>query len=241
MTFKVNNVYTYGSASFYFTAESGSLASMSILFNGRVIPVEKGFPQSRGVVIASDDTIYSVVRAVIEQLFTKVEQAPVSVDLRAGKQDKKNPVEVIRFLRPFAYHENLFGVTFIFTLDYARRRIDVQFSVCNGDNFSRSEGVRRARENKNYITGIYMPDDIYHSNGKDGLIKWFVTRVPEEIRGDRNVIINTHINTMRLVADMYVNSSQNEELMAEINKVEESAAKIKAIDDYVLQIIKANR
>lgn len=241
MTFKVNNVYTYGSASFYFTAESGSLASLSILFNGRVIPVEKRFPQSRGAVIASDDTIYSVVRAVIEQLFTKVEQAPVSVALRDDEQDKENTVEVIRFLRPFAYHENLFGVTFIFTLDYEHRCIDVQFSVCNGDNFNRSEGVRRARENKNYISGIYMPDDIYHSNGKDGLIKWFVTRVPDEIRGDRNVTIYTHINTMRLVADIYANSSHNEELMAEINKVEERAAKVKSINDYIVQIINSKR
>lgn len=230
MTFKVNNVYTYGSATFYFSADSGNLATMYVILNGRVTPVNHRFIQQRGDVIASADSVYKIVGTVAELLLGSEQQTAVET-VRPGKEDKKNPVEVIRFLRPYAFHENMFGVTFIFTLDYHKRRIDVQLSVCNGDNFSRKEGVNEARKNKNTITGIYMPDDIYHSNGTDGLVTWFVTRVPDETRGDKNVKFNVHYNTIRLVTSMYENSHHNKEFMQAIEAVNAHRDEIMNMDE----------
>lgn len=210
MTYKINSVYTLDATQFYFTAENKNLASLTIINNKVVTTLGNRYACTiDGVVCVSPDTIKSVVKAITKHVnnLQAIDQNP-----RAGKEDKKNPVEVVRFLRPYSFNENMFGVTFIFTLNYHTRRIDVKISVCNGDNFSRQEGIDRAKNGKISMNNLYMPDDIYNSNGKDGLVKWLIERVPNETCGDKNAKFNINQTTLKLIIDMYSNSRYNDEL-----------------------------
>lgn len=78
-----------------------------------------------------------------------------------------NKVEVIRYLRPVTVggieknkrmgmshsvshsqaYSNLYGISVVYELDYITRVVKASWSVCNGDNFSKAEGVQRAKEN----------------------------------------------------------------------------------------------
>ena len=71
---------------------------------------------------------------------------------------KPEIIEVVRYIRPDVYdsfplclHDNLHGITVIFTVDYAARTVKAQWSVCNQDNFDRKVGKDIARQAKEYI------------------------------------------------------------------------------------------
>lgn len=62
-------------------------------------------------------------------------------------QLSENTKTVVRYIRPVGYlNNNLFGITIVSHLDYDQRVMAFSYSVCNGDNFSREEGVARAME-----------------------------------------------------------------------------------------------
>lgn len=64
--------------------------------------------------------------------------------------NKPNIVRVVRYVRPKSNmrYSNLFGITFVFTIDYDKGEVLSQWSVCNGDNFDKEKGVDVARGKK---------------------------------------------------------------------------------------------
>lgn len=78
-------------------------------------------------------------------------------------------IQVVRYIRPRAcvedkwgsgikcpeegLHPNLYGITLVFHMCYDTGQVQVRWSVCNGDNFSRGEGVYWAlyREEDTYL------------------------------------------------------------------------------------------
>ena len=67
----------------------------------------------------------------------------MSIDIQLSENSKT----VIRYIRPTGYADNnLYGITIVSHLDYEQRVMAFSYSVCNGDNFSRDEGVARAME-----------------------------------------------------------------------------------------------
>lgn len=61
-----------------------------------------------------------------------------------------SPVRVIRYVRPRLENycfSNLGGVTFVFTLDYNLRTVEVQTAICSSkDNFNKADGLKYALE-----------------------------------------------------------------------------------------------
>ena len=61
---------------------------------------------------------------------------------------KPTTVSVIRYLRKLEHSHhtsNLGGITFVFTMDYEKRTVDVYFSVCNSkENFNKKDGIKIA-------------------------------------------------------------------------------------------------
>lgn len=58
-------------------------------------------------------------------------------------------IEVVRYARPnphTEFNDNLYGITFVFTLNYVTRKVNVQWSVCNGDNFDKKVGYSQAKK-----------------------------------------------------------------------------------------------
>lgn len=125
---------------------------------------------------------------------------------REGKENKPNPLEVIRFIRPLDSDDNMHGVTLAFLLDYDNRFITVGISVCNGDNFSKEIGVAYATDGSNYISGLYMPDEIYNCTSKIGLVEWFIEYSPEENANNPNVVYNISWKMIQLMLDIYATS-----------------------------------
>ena len=78
-------------------------------------------------------------------------------------------IEVVRYARPHHTHpnSNLFGITFIFNLDYVTRKVKVQWSVCNGDNFNKKVGYSQAKKRMDFE----FPLDLVKGRG---LVKAFL-------------------------------------------------------------------
>lgn len=56
-------------------------------------------------------------------------------------------LRVVRYARPKQneiFNDNLYGITFVYDIDYDTRTVDVCWSVCNGDNFEKKVGVEQA-------------------------------------------------------------------------------------------------
>lgn len=77
---------------------------------------------------------------------------------------KPNIVEVTRYIRPdvhdfepYRTHSNLYGITVIYEVDYAARLVKARWSMCRGDNFSKKEGIKRARASDKVV--VFPLDD----------------------------------------------------------------------------------
>ena len=55
-------------------------------------------------------------------------------------------------------HPNLYGVTILYRLDYENDTVEAQYSVCNGDNFSKEVGISRAGLNP--MTYVFPLDTV---------------------------------------------------------------------------------
>lgn len=64
-------------------------------------------------------------------------------------------VEVVRYLRPDSVfqnpffgelHDNMYGVTIVYDINYELSQVTAQWSVCNNDNFDKKLGVKIARK-----------------------------------------------------------------------------------------------
>lgn len=80
-------------------------------------------------------------------------------------------IKIKRFIRPadfrFRYdyesddkffdHDNLYGITLLFEIDYKSGVVKAKHSVCNGDNFSKEIGIRYAEINH---VECYFPTEV---------------------------------------------------------------------------------
>ena len=64
-------------------------------------------------------------------------------------------ITVCRYIRPVAEfrdgvgYSNLGGTTFVFTMDYGKRTVNVKFSICRSDeNFNKKEGLAWANKQR---------------------------------------------------------------------------------------------
>jgi hypothetical protein len=67
----------------------------------------------------------------------------------------------VRYFRPTDANDKVIGnrgITAIFDVDRASKRFSVKYSICHGDVFSKSEGVRETSQH------IYLPTFPYDSN-----------------------------------------------------------------------------
>lgn len=85
-------------------------------------------------------------------------------------------IKIQRFIRPsdfrFRYdyesddkffdHDNLYGITLLFEIDYKGGVVKAKHSVCNGDNFSREIGISYAEINH---TECYFPVEMIVNEG----------------------------------------------------------------------------
>lgn len=73
-------------------------------------------------------------------------------DVAKDESTQYTPLRVVRFVRPDARtrNNNLYGITFVFHLDYKTRLVHVQWSVCNGDNFNKQIGVQEALKRRSF-------------------------------------------------------------------------------------------
>ena len=95
----------------------------------------------------------------------------VNLDIKEKRMTEENkddvvqytPLRVVRFARPDARtpNSNLYGITFVFHLDYKTRLVRVQWSVCNGDNFNKHIGVQEALKRQSF----YFPLDDVRNTG----------------------------------------------------------------------------
>lgn len=88
----------------------------------------------------------------------------------------ENVVEITRYIRvsderfshdlrspdKFFDHDNLYGITMLFTIDYNSMVVKAKHSVCNGDNFSKEEGKSRAELNH---VECYFPAELIEKHG----------------------------------------------------------------------------
>lgn len=194
-------------ASCFFLSDNGNgLASLSIIVGITVHKVEgMKFRTNGEVAIFNQD----IIKEIFLEFFEADKHSPVAPtteDPRAGKQMKKNPIQVVRFIRPYHKHSNLYGVTLVFTLDYEKKTIDVGISVCNGDNFDNAVGVNIAENGDNYILGLTMPDYIYNCTSRIGLVEWFFEHAEEENADNGCVQYNVSPNAVSLMCNMYDSS-----------------------------------
>jgi|SRR5690606_3858411 len=67
------------------------------------------------------------------------------------------PIEVVRYIRPqkyevdYGYHDNLYGITIVYLMDYSNNTVKASWSICNGDNFDKAIGKEIARSSKSSI------------------------------------------------------------------------------------------
>lgn len=57
---------------------------------------------------------------------------------------KDNIVNVVRYIRNGSNE----GITFLFRINYETGVVGAKWSICDGDNFSKKEGIKRAKESK---------------------------------------------------------------------------------------------
>ncbi|HSH64835.1 MAG TPA: hypothetical protein VLB84_03340, partial [Bacteroidia bacterium] len=86
----------------------------------------------------------------------------------------ENVIEIIRYIRvsderfshdlkspdKFFDHDNLYGITMLFTIDYNSMVVKAKHSVCNGDNFSKEEGKSRRILLSNLLAGKVSEPDV---------------------------------------------------------------------------------
>ena len=75
-------------------------------------------------------------------------------------------LKVIRFLRPdpvlddpinsyckvdYAHHDNLYGISVVYDIDYNERVVQAKWSICNGDNFNKDLGRRLAEKSQVFV------------------------------------------------------------------------------------------
>ena len=198
----VNQLFTYGEHSFVTIPMEAGCDDFAIIY---IIDSNTGSLTA----IDSVNIINGEVNFNQTRLNTYIQSYEESKQTKRNK--KKNPVEVIRYIRPMDENcygqSNLFGVTLVFTLDYNRRRINVGISVCNGDNFDKKLGIDLAKEKGISVLNAYMPDDIYNCQSRDSLVDWFVTRLPQEPQ-PREVVFNINHRTIELITEIYACSAQ---------------------------------
>ncbi len=196
----INEVFIFNDVKFIFSKAGKNTAKLHIIDNktGEIREVAH-------TTIDNNDNVVHVGVSCLQKVIDIHTE-----DTREAHTHKENPIEVIRYLRPLdelcGYRSNLYGVTFIFTLDYEKKKIDVNLSVCNGDNFSKKDGVDFAREGKISITNIDMPDYIYNCSTKDSLVYWFLNRFPNEFdrKKSPDTIFNIRNNTIKLINQIYM-------------------------------------
>ena len=197
----VNQLFTYGGYNFVNTSIEDSGGNFAVTY----------IVDSNGALTAIDtaNVINGEINFNKNRLDTYIKWYKESNQQKPTK--KKNPVEVIRYIRPLDEYchgqSNMFGVTLVFTLDYNLRRIDVGISVCNGDNFDKKLGIDLAKEKGISVLNAYMPDDIYNCRSTDSLVDWFITRLPQETQ-PRDVVFNISRRTIELIIDIYSCSAQ---------------------------------
>lgn len=137
-------------------------------------------------VVQLDDKLYlegvnnnnALVREALDDISGIVITANKSTKEDTPKK-KHRFVEFYRYVRPLDEHgyDPLKGVTLKFVLDYEERTIIVGYSVCNGDNFVKAEGRRRAafavHQGTSCIT-LPMPKNGIDENGSVGLFWEYV-------------------------------------------------------------------
>lgn len=169
-------------------------------------------PITNNMVMIDGDVLNRLLDTTVSNILHGTPAVPVASTGRKHKEKKRNPIRVVRYIRPLdelcANKSNMYGVTLVFDLDYDARKIDVGISICNGDNFDRKEGIKRAMSGKLSITNIYMPDEIYHCNGDAGLVEWFVAKLPRQPEAIGPANINISFHSIKLICEMYANSTR---------------------------------
>lgn len=210
--FNINTLYsdTDTNTNFFFSLTDEKTARFNIISGSKIhtVPLVRFYVENN-VVTTSDTDIERIC---------KYHSNPSKIEIvkktktygRIGKEDKKNPLQVIRFIRPKDKNDNMRGVTLAFLLDYNNRNITVGISVCNGDNFCKDTGVSLATDGTNYVSGLYMPDEIYNCTSKIGLVEWFMEQSPTENEGNPNAKYNIRWKTIQLMLDIYADSSYTE-------------------------------
>jgi hypothetical protein len=74
--------------------------------------------------------------------------------------EKPTKIQVNRYYRPYTFPNTILsdrGVTVMYTLDYGNRMFIAQWSICNGDNFSKVTGIQYAQACSCPISGPITP------------------------------------------------------------------------------------
>lgn len=195
----INEVFVFNDFQFIFSKAENNKSKLHIIdgVTGNITEVADA--------VSNGDTVHVGVSDL--QKVIDIYARPAFVN---NKQNMPNPIEVVRYLRPLDEycngHSNMYGVTFVFTLDYEKKLIDVGISVCNWDNFSKKEGIKFAKNGKIGVTNIPMPDYIHDCSSTDSLVSWFLTKFPVEFsRGTaKDTVININIETINLIKKMYM-------------------------------------
>lgn len=117
----------------------------------------------------------------------------------------ENKVEVVRYIRPTDYliidfkdwntylQDNLYGVTLLFTIDYDTGVVETNWSVCNGDNFSRKIGKEIARKNNQKFQFPLEMVEKYKGLKEAFLESFFidVCKFPDDFEGIMKLLIKT--------------------------------------------------
>jgi hypothetical protein len=84
-----------------------------------------------------------------------------------------NNLRIVRYARPKQkeiHNDNLYGITFVYDIDYEDRIVWASWSICNGDNFEKKVGVEQALKRKKLTFPL---DDVKNT----GLTKAFMNRL----------------------------------------------------------------
>ena len=106
--------------------------------------------------LALTDREYQLILALRKVEVDFEVEAPTPPTFALGKTS----FEAVRYFRPTDANDKVIGnrgITAIFNVDRANKRFSVKYSICHGDVFSKSEGVREADQH------IYLPTFPYDS------------------------------------------------------------------------------
>lgn len=125
-------------------------------------------------------------------------------------QPEKNTDQVsfIRYIRPLDKLGNIDsqkGITFLIQLDYVDREVNFQYSICNGDNFSKDIGQSVAYDRTVTLGGCYtlpLPKDGIPTPGS---VSYIVTALFEYIRGNSEME-NFPLKDAATICDFYKKS-----------------------------------